>query len=102
MTTGAIRSPGYFRSHMVHPSWLTAIEQQGGPDTGQDAIHRLRLLGTQITETGTQQCASPVSRVLAYSRAKARALIPILQREQSVLGDAVRAVVICDFERPPP
>jgi len=63
------------------------------------AIHRLRLLGTQITETGTQQCASPVSRVLAYSRAKARALIPILQREQSVLGDAVRAVVICDFEK---
>ena len=63
------------------------------------AIHRLRLLGTQITETGTQQCASPVSRVLAYSRAKARALIPILQREQSVLGDTVRAVVICDFEK---
>ena len=56
-------------------------------------------MGTQITETGTQQCASPVSRVLAYSRAKARALIPILQREQSVLGDTVRAVVICDFEK---
>ena len=63
------------------------------------AIHRLRLLGTQITETGTQQCASPVSRILAYSRAKARALIPILQREQSVLGDAIRAVVICDYEK---
>ena len=65
----------------------------------KQAIHRLRLLGTQITETGTQQCASPVSRILAYSRAKARALIPILQREQSVLGDAVRAVVVCDFEK---
>ncbi|MBC8325259.1 MAG: DEAD/DEAH box helicase family protein [Verrucomicrobia subdivision 3 bacterium] len=65
----------------------------------KQAIHRLRLLGTQITETGTQQCASPVSRILAYSRAKARALIPILQREQSVLGDAVRAVVICDYEK---
>ena len=63
------------------------------------AIHRLRLLGTQITETGTQQCASPVSRILAYSRAKARALIPILQREESVLGDAIRAVVICDYEK---
>ncbi len=63
------------------------------------AIHRLRLLGTQITETGTQQCASPVSRILAYSRAKARALVPILKREQSVLGDAIRAVVICDYEK---
>ena len=68
-------------------------------DLAQHAIHRLRLLGTQITETGSQQCASPISRILAYSRAKARALIPILQREQSVLGDAIRAVVICDYER---
>ena len=68
-------------------------------DLAQHAIHRLRLLGTQITETGSQQCASPISRILAYSRAKARALIPILQREQSVLGDAIRAVVICDYEK---
>ena len=68
-------------------------------DLAQHAISRLRLLGTQITETGSQQCASPVSRILAYSRAKARALIPILQREQTVLGDTIRAVVICDYEK---
>ena len=68
-------------------------------DLAQHAISRLRLLGTQITETGSQQCASPVSRILAYSRAKARALIPILQREQSVLGDSIRAVAICDYEK---
>lgn len=68
-------------------------------DLAQHAISRLRLLGTQITETGSQQCASPVSRILAYSRAKARALIPILQREQSVLGDSIRAVTICDYEK---
>jgi hypothetical protein len=68
-------------------------------DLAQHAISRLRLLGNQITETGSQQCASPVSRILAYSRAKARALIPILQHEQTVLGGAIRAVVICDYEK---
>mgnify|MGYP002883131009 FL=1 len=68
-------------------------------DLAQHAISRLRLLGTQITETGSQQCASPVSRILAYSRAKARALIPILKREQTELGDTIRAVVICDYEK---
>ena len=44
-------------------------------------------------------CASPVSRILAYSRAKARALIPILKLEQKDLGQDIRAVVVCDYEK---
>lgn len=63
------------------------------------AVSRLRMLGTQITETRTMACASPVSRILAYSRAKAKALIPILTAEQNHLGDSIRAVVVCDFEK---
>ncbi len=59
----------------------------------------LRLLGTQITETGNQRCASPVNRILAYSQSKAQALIPILQREKEMLGDSIRAVVVCDYEK---
>ena len=59
----------------------------------------LRLLGAQITETGNQKCASPVNRILAYSKSKAKALIPILTREKELLGDAIRAVVVCDFEK---
>tara|TARA_B100000700_G_scaffold86602_1_gene97475 strand:+ start:1755 stop:4589 length:2835 start_codon:yes stop_codon:yes gene_type:complete len=59
----------------------------------------LRLLGTQITETGNQRCASPVNRILAYSKSKAKALIPILTREREILGDTIRAVVICDYEK---
>ena len=59
----------------------------------------LRLLVTQITETGNQRCASPVNRILAYSQSKAQALIPILQREKEMLGDSIRAVVVCDYEK---
>ncbi|MCH2181348.1 MAG: DEAD/DEAH box helicase family protein [Mariniblastus sp.] len=59
----------------------------------------LRLLGAQITETGNQKCASPVNRVLAYSKSKARALLPILKREQELLADTIRAVVVCDYEK---
>lgn len=63
------------------------------------AIQRLRLLGVQITETGCQACASPVGRVLAYSRSKIEALVPILEAEYRVLGERLRAVVVADYEK---
>lgn len=62
-------------------------------------ISGLRMLGVQITETGCQACASPVGRVLAYSSEKAKALVPILSAEMEALGDAIRAVVVTDFEK---
>ena len=58
-----------------------------------------RLAGYQITARGLRACASPVTRVLARSRAKADALVPILSAEQRLLGPDLRAVVITDFER---
>ena len=63
------------------------------------AIRRLRALGVQITETGSRACASPAARVMAYSRAKTDAVIPILKAEREVLGDRIRAVVIADYEK---
>lgn len=60
---------------------------------------RLRLLGWQVTETGTRPCLSPVGRVLAFSRAKTRAPVRILRRESEVLGDRLRAIVVADFEK---
>ena len=57
------------------------------------------MLGVQITESGSRPCASPVSRVMAYTQGKARALVPILKAEQANLGQRVRAVVISDFEK---
>jgi len=65
----------------------------------EKAIQRLRRLGVQITETGCQACASPVGRVIAYSRNKLSALLPVLQAERLALGDAIRAVVVADFEK---
>jgi hypothetical protein len=62
-------------------------------------IRSLRLLGLQVTETGTRPCASPVSRVLAYSHAKAKALIHILKTESETLGDRTRAVIVTDHEK---
>ncbi|MCC9607236.1 DEAD/DEAH box helicase family protein [Blastopirellula sp. JC732] len=66
---------------------------------GRDIIARLRMLGVQITETGCQACASPVGRVLAYSREKAQAVIPILHAEMKALGDSIRAIVVADYEK---
>ncbi len=59
----------------------------------------LRMLGVQITETGTRHCVSPVGRVMAYSKSKTAAIVPILKREMENLSDSIRAVVIADFER---
>ena len=68
-------------------------------ELAERATKRLRMLGIQITETGYQSCASPVSRILMYSQSKAVAVIRILKREREVLDDTIRAVVICDYEK---
>ena len=61
---------------------------------------QLRLLGVQITETGSRACASPITRILAYSSSKSDALSDILDCEINNLGlDKIRAVVITDFEK---
>ena len=65
----------------------------------EQAVDRLRMLGVQITDTGNRPCASPVSRVIAYTENKTRALVPILSTEMDLLGDGTRAVVIADFEK---
>ncbi len=59
----------------------------------------MRLFGVQITETGWQPCASPVGRVMAYSKSKCQALPPILEAEAAVLGDKLRAVIVADYEK---
>tara|TARA_B100001113_G_scaffold308507_1_gene270711 strand:+ start:11964 stop:14762 length:2799 start_codon:yes stop_codon:yes gene_type:complete len=68
-------------------------------DLANDAKKKLRMLGTQITETGMQSCASPIGRVMAYASAKYSALINILSSEMDVLGDDIRAVIVTDFEK---
>ena len=85
-------------------SWYVRHALRGSSDKEDHelagrATKRLRMLGVQITETGYQSCASPVSRILMYSKSKAGAVISILKQEQKALGDSIRAVVICDYEK---
>ncbi|MBW3599932.1 MAG: DEAD/DEAH box helicase, partial [Planctomycetes bacterium] len=78
------------------------LRRSGNPEDhalAERAIQRLRLLGVQISETGSRACASPVGRVMAYSKAKAEALPPILRAEQQALGERIRAVVVADYEK---
>jgi len=65
----------------------------------EKAISRLRMMGTQITETGMRACASPVGRVMAYASAKLEAVKVILKAEHRALGDRLRAVLVTDFEK---
>ncbi|GAA4473413.1 DEAD/DEAH box helicase [Novipirellula rosea] len=67
--------------------------------TATRVVDRLRMLGVQITDSGPRACASPVSRVIAYTRNKTRAVVPILRHEAQILGADLRAVVIADFEK---
>lgn len=79
--------------------YLRPSPDEHNQQLAREVIAQLRLLGVQITERGAQPCASPVSRVLAYSRAKVRAMVEILKREHAILGNRMRAVVITDYEK---
>ncbi len=78
---------------------LRRSESIADRELAEQATDRLRMFGVQVTETSTQVCASPAGRIMAYSKAKAQALIPILNAEFQVLGDSIRAVVIADYEK---
>jgi DNA or RNA helicases of superfamily II len=59
-------------------------------------------LGYSVSERGLRRQASPVDRVLAFSKSKAKAVAEILAVEQRSLGTRLRAIVVTDFERMSP
>jgi len=65
----------------------------------ESVVARLRMLGIQITETGSRPCASPVGRVMAYASAKIEAVNEIINVEMQALGPDIRAVIVTDFEK---
>ncbi len=79
--------------------YLRRSPHRGDHEMATCAVDRLRMLGVQITDSGPRACASPVSRVIAYTRNKTRAVVPILRHEADILGTDLRAVVIADFEK---
>jgi hypothetical protein len=56
-------------------------------------------LGYGLTERGLRRQASPVDRVLAFSKSKPKAVAEILQIEYRNLEDRLRAAIVTDFER---
>lgn len=56
-------------------------------------------LGYGLTEKGLRKQASPVDRVLAFSKSKSRAVAEILELEYRSLEERLRTVVVTDFER---
>ena len=68
-------------------------------ELAQKVTDRFRLLGYQITESGSRPCASPVGRILAYAEAKTEAISEILQVEIDALDDKIRCVIVSDFEK---
>lgn len=56
-------------------------------------------LGYGLTEKGLRKQASPVDRVLAFSKSKSKAVAEILEVEYRSLEDRLRAVIVTDFER---
>ncbi|TWT81897.1 Type III restriction enzyme, res subunit [Planctomycetes bacterium CA13] len=79
--------------------YLRRSPHQADHALARNAVDRLRMLGIQITDTGVRACASPVSRVIAYTRSKTEAVVSILKQEMETLGAKTRAVVIADFEK---
>lgn len=59
-------------------------------------------LGYTLTVRGLRTAPSPVDRVCALSASKAAAAVHVLDVEREVLGDDLRAVVLCDVEHRPP
>ena len=59
----------------------------------------IRKIGFGLSERGIRKIASPVDRVLSFSRSKVSAVAKILSAEFSSLEDRLRVLVITDFEK---
>ena len=78
---------------------LRRSESEIDHEKAELVTQRLRMLGTQITETGIRPCASPVGRIMAYASSKTKVISTILSSEMQALGGDIRAVIITDFEK---
>lgn len=56
-------------------------------------------LGYGLTERGLRKQASPVDRILAFSKSKPQAVAAILETEYRNLEDRLRAAIVTDFEK---
>ena len=77
----------------------TSSEPQDHKDAWNEIHAGLPSLGYSLTVRGVRASVTPVDCVLALSGSKAVATTEILRIERNVLGEHLRALVLCDFER---
>lgn len=59
----------------------------------------IKKIGFVLTERGIKKVASPVDRVLAFSKTKSFAVADILDTEYRSMESRLRAIVVTDFEK---
>lgn len=65
----------------------------------EEVRQSLPSLGYVLTRQGIRSYVSPVDHVLALSASKSAAALEILATEREVLGERLRALILCDYER---
>lgn len=80
----------------------TKLKTSNDPDD-HDLYKRIkdvcRELGYGLTEGGLRKQASPIDRLLAFSKSKGVAVNNILEAEFKNLQESLRAIVVADFEK---
>ena len=71
---------------------LRRSESEIDHEKAELVTQRLRMLGTQITETGIRPCASPVGRIMAYASSKTEAISTILSSDQIYVIDSGKVI----------
>ena len=93
------------RSPPTADDWVALIGDYATRGLADDSPRRAAIraalpsVGYQLTTRGVRGGRSPIDRVLARSEAKTTAVQEILAAERDALGDRLRAVVMCDYER---
>jgi hypothetical protein len=84
-------------------AWVREVLMPSPESVDAAALERIRralpAVGHRLTRHGISPMASVTDRVLRSSGAKPAAVVRVLQAEAEVLGDRLRAVVLCDHER---
>ncbi|MDX6679724.1 MAG: hypothetical protein QOE31_3776 [Solirubrobacteraceae bacterium] len=101
-----------FRAALTIDDWVVLLEDYAlrclGADASAEAQERLAALqvalgdlGFALTRRGIRRAGGEVDRVLLSSAAKPLAMCDALACEYDARAGALRAVVMCDSERPP-
>lgn len=99
-----LRQPPFIEDWMclLEDFALNYLKTSASPEN-HELYERIKLaigkLGFGLTEKGLRKQASPVDRVLAFSRNKSRAVADILEVEYRSLQDRLRTAVVTDFEK---